>query len=85
MGKRTDLICCITVLPVRKWHNFPVIIPHVYTEVEGERIDVALDPGREEKFCKNSEQKIVIPVNISKLRRSFGKETSLRGRLLRKG
>jgi len=71
LGKRTDLICCIMVVPINKWHNFPIVIPHVYAEIEGEKIDVALDPGREEIFCKNSEQKILMPVNISKIRRIF--------------
>jgi len=70
LGKRTDLICCI-VVPINKWHNFPIVIPHVYAEIEGEKIDVALDPRREEIFCKNSEQKILMPVNISKIRRIF--------------
>ena len=78
LGKRADLICCISIVPMKKWHNFPVITPHVYTEIEGKKIDVSLDPGHEEIFCKNSEKKLIMPVNISKLRRILGKGASSR-------
>ena len=71
LGKRADLNCCIAVLPVKKWHNFPIISPHVYSVIEGERIDVALDPEREERLNKNSEQRIIFPLNISRLARFF--------------
>ena len=69
LGKRADLICCISIVPIKKWHNFPTINPHVYTEIEGEKVDVSLDPGHEEIYCKNSEKKLIMPVNISKIRR----------------
>lgn len=69
LEKGVDLLCCMAIMPVKKWHNFPLIIPHVYTEIEGEKIDVSLDPGQEESYCKNSEVKVVMPVNISKIRR----------------
>jgi len=72
LGKRADLICCISVVPIKKWHNLPIISPHVYTEIEGKKIDVSLDPGHEEIYCKNSEKKLIMPVNISKLRRICG-------------
>ena len=71
VGKKTDLICCIAIVPVKKWHNFPLISPHFYTEIEGEKVDVALDPEREEIFCKNSEPKIIMPVNISQIKRTL--------------
>ena len=78
LGKKADLICCISIVPLKKWHNFPVISPRVYTEVEGKKIDVSLDSGHEKIYCKNSEKKIILPVNISKLRRTIGKGTSPR-------
>jgi len=78
LGKRADLICCISIVPMKKWRNFPIITPHVYTEIEGKKIDVSLDPGHEEIFCKNSEKKLIMPVNISKLRRILGKGASSR-------
>ena len=74
LGKRADLICCVSIVPIKKWHNLPTINPHVYTEIEGKKIDVSLDPGHEEIYCKNSEKKLIMPVNISKLRRTIGKE-----------
>ena len=71
LGKRADLICCISIVPIKKWHYFPTINPHVYTEIEGKKVDVSLDPGHEELYCKNSEKKLIMPVNISKIRRTF--------------
>ena len=82
LGKRADLICCISIVPIKKWHNFPTINPHVYTEIEGKKIDVSLDPRHEEIYCKNSEKKLIMPVNISRLRRILSKRASFRsGRL----
>ena len=68
LGKKADLICCISIVRIKKWHNFPTINPHVYTEIEGEKVDVSLDPGHEKIYCKNSEKKIILPVNISRLK-----------------
>ena len=78
LGERADLICCISIVPIKKWHNLPTINPHVYTEINGKRIDVSLDPGHEEMYCKNSEKKIILPVNISKLRRVLSRRASPR-------
>jgi len=78
LGKRADLICCISIVPIKKWRNFPTINPHVYTEIEGKKVDVSLDPGHEEIYCKNSEKKLIMPVNISRLRRILGKWASPR-------
>jgi len=69
LGKRADLVGCISIVPIRKWHNFPTINPHFYTEVDGKKVDVSLDPGHEEIYCKNSEKKLIMPVNISKIGR----------------
>lgn len=76
LGKRADLICCISIVPIKKWHNFPTINPHLYTEIEGEKIDVSLDPGHEEIYCKNSEKKLIMPVNVSRLVRILSKGVS---------
>ena len=85
LGMRADLICCIAIVAVKKWRNVRLPSPHVYTEVEGERVDVAHDPGREELWCLNSEIKVVMPVNISKMRRAFCQRAGLRGHLLKEG
>ncbi len=71
LGKQADLICCISIVPIKKWHNLPTINPHVYIDIEGKRIDVSLDPGHERIYCKNSEKKIILPVNVSKLGRTI--------------
>ena len=76
LGKKADLICCISIVPIKKWHNFPTINPHVYTEIDGEKVDVSLDPGHEKIYCKNSEKKIILPVNISRLRRILARIVS---------
>ena len=73
LGKRADLICCVSIVRIKKWHNFPTINPHVYIEIEGEKVDVSLDPGHEKIYCKNSEKKIILPVNISRLRRNLAR------------
>ena len=85
LGKRADLICCISIVPIKKWHNLPTINPHVYTDIEGKKIDVSLDPGHEKIYCKNSEKRLILPVNISKLGRTLSKGASprsfIKGRL----
>ena len=64
LGKHADLIFCFSIVPIKKWHCFPVISPHVYTVIDGEMIDVSLDPEHEEMYCKNSEKKLIMPVKI---------------------
>ena len=84
VGKEVDLLCCVAIIPVKKWHNFPIIIiPHFYTEIDGEKTDVSLDPESEKSYCQNSEVKIVMPVNISKIRRIFCRGVSPRDHLPR--
>jgi hypothetical protein len=84
LGKRADLICCISIVPIKKWHNFPTINPHLYTEIDGKKVDVSLDPAHEERYCRNSEKRLIMPVNISRLRRILGNVTgpgpSLKGK-----
>ena len=85
LGMRADLIGCIAMVRVKKWHNLLIISPHFYTEIERERVDVAHDPRREELWCKNSEIKVVMPVNISKMRRAFCRRAGLRSQPLKEG
>jgi len=85
LGMKADLIGCIAIVRAKRWHNFPIVSPHVYAEIEGEKVDVALDPAREEIYCKNSEVRIVMPVNISELGRAFLQRAGLGDYLLREG
>jgi hypothetical protein len=85
LGMKADLIGCIAMVAVKKWHNLLIISPHFYTEIEGKRVDVAHDPRREELWCKNCEIKVVMPVNISKMRRAFCHRAGLRSQPLKEG
>ena len=79
LGEWADLIVCISIAPVKKWYNFPLILPHVYVEVEGEKVDISFDPQREGNYYRNNEAKIVMPVDISKARRTACRLTSHNG------
>ncbi|MDP2730033.1 MAG: hypothetical protein Q8O55_06095 [Dehalococcoidales bacterium] len=76
LGKQADLIGCISIVPIKKWHNLPTINPHVYLEVEGKKVDVSLDPEHEKVYCKNSEKRLILPVNISRLKRGLGQKAT---------
>lgn len=66
LGLRADLIFCGSVVKVRKWHNFPILGVHFYSIVEGEKVDVALDPAREKEYCRNEEVILFLPINLSR-------------------
>ena len=85
LGMKADLIGCIVIVPFKRWHNFPIVSPHFYSEIEGEKVDVALDPAREKIYCKNSEVRIIMPVNLSEIGRAFFQRTGLGSYLLREG
>jgi hypothetical protein len=80
LGRRADLIACLSIVPIKAWHNFPTINFHMYVEVDGRKVDVSLDPAHEARYCKNSEKKILFPVNISKLAGFIRGRSSGRGR-----
>lgn len=77
LGKKVDLICCLSVVPIKKWHNLPTVNLHVYSEIEGEKVDVSLDPGHEAIYCKNSQKRLIMPVNVSRLGRAFRREKTI--------
>lgn len=74
LGRAADLVCCLSILPIKKFHNFPIAIPHIYTKIDGRKVDVALDPKTEEVYCQNDEQKLIMPVNISRMVRIICRE-----------
>ena len=65
LGLRADLIFCGSIVTVNKWH-IKILGVHFYALVEGEKVDVALDPEREEEFCKNEELILFFPINLSR-------------------
>ena len=88
LGKRVDLIACISIVPIKKWHNFPTVNFHLYAEVEGKKVDVSLDPEHEARYCKNSQKKLIMPVNISRWGRMFSRRNVpglIAGRVKRNG
>ena len=61
---------------MKEGRKFFLVSPHIYTEIEGERVDVALDPELEEIYGKNSGQKTAMPINLSKIRKILCREES---------
>ncbi len=71
LEEEADLILCLDISRIRKLHNFPIISPHVFLKINGEKIDVAFDPSLEGKVCRNGEKKILMPLNISRIGRAL--------------
>lgn len=67
LGKEANLVLCWTIARQRRFGGFPTIQPHMYTEVEGQKVDVTFDPISEEIHCQNSEQIILLPFRLPKL------------------
>lgn len=85
LGMKTDFIGCIAVLKAKRYRNLLIVSPHFYSEIDGKKVDVALDPIREQIYCKNSEVKIVMPVNISEMGRAFFRRFGFISRVSRRG
>jgi len=66
LGKDARLVACWSIVPMRILHGFPAIQPHMYVEIEDQRVDVSLDPDHEKKYCKNSEKTIIFPIRLPK-------------------
>ncbi|MBI4180298.1 MAG: hypothetical protein HY528_00010 [Chloroflexi bacterium] len=71
IGRKVDLVSCVSIVPIKKWHSFPTINLHVYAEIDGKKVDVSLDPEHERIYCKNSQKKLILPINISRLGRTI--------------
>ena len=70
-GKQADLIWCVSIVRMKILGNLPTVNPHMYCVIDGEKVDVSLDPGHEARYCLNSQKKLLFPVNISKIGRSL--------------
>lgn len=64
-GKAADLITCVSLVKMKWLRGLRVPSAHVYALVDGEKVDVSLDPGHEARYCRNAEKKFLFPVNIS--------------------
>jgi len=85
LGMKADLIGCVAVLRANRYRGLPIVSPHFYSEIDGRKVDVALDPIREQIYCQNSEVKIIMPVNISKMGRAFFRKCGSISGPLRRG
>ncbi len=64
LNTNAQLYLCIAVNP--KWRGpAPKVSPHVYSVVDGERIEVSLSPEQEQEYWKNSDVKTYWPVRIA--------------------
>lgn len=68
LGHKADLIGCISVIPIRPAAGFPLVGPHFYAEVDGETVDVSMEPGLEKAVWPNKDIIRIAPVNVSKLK-----------------
>ena len=85
LGMKADLIGCVAVLKANRYRGLPIVSPHFYSEIDGRKVDVALDPVREQIYCPNSEVKIIMPLNISEMGRAFFRKCGFSSCLLRGG
>jgi len=85
LGMKADLIGCVAVLKANCYRGLPIVSPHFYSEIDGRKVDVALDPVREQIYCPNSEVKIIMPLNISEMGRAFSRKCGFSSCPLRGG
>lgn len=67
LGKDAQLVPCWSIAPKRLWGLIPIISPHAYTLIDGEKVDVSLSPEQEQKYWKNSERKIYLRIKLPTL------------------
>lgn len=54
----------IAITPRHTFPYLPLILPHCYLRLEGEKVDVTQDPKTEQVWCKNSEIISFAPINL---------------------
>lgn len=54
----------ISITPRRTFPFIPRILPHCFVRLEGEKVDVALDPATEKIWCKNSQIISIAPIDL---------------------
>ena len=65
LGIKANLVVVpISIVPRQTFPYLPVILPHCYVEIEGEKVDVARDPNTEEVWCNNRETKSFFPITL---------------------
>lgn len=71
-----DLIACWTITPMTWLWGWPSIQPHLYTEIEGKRVSVALDPLRRGQMYDVDREIYIAPINLSALLDTFSSKSS---------
>ena len=65
LGFRANLV--VEPISITPRHTFPYIariLPHCFVRLEGQKVDVALDPATERVWCKNNEILSFAPINL---------------------
>ena len=65
LGHKADMIGCISVIPIRPAGGFPLVGPHFYAEVDGEAVDVSMQPDLERAMWPNDAIIRLLPINVS--------------------
>lgn len=66
LGMPANVVICISNPPKKLWGIVPFINPHAYALVKGVKVDVGLSPEQEQKYWKNSERKIYLPIVVGR-------------------
>lgn len=65
LGLSANLVVApISITPRRTFPFIPRILPHCFVRLEGQKVDVALDPATEEAWCKNSQIISIAPIDL---------------------
>ena len=72
LGMEAKFMFCVAILPHKKGSWIYEVLPHFYSVIDVEEVDVALDPQSEEEICMNSEVKKLFRINISRAERFMG-------------
>lgn len=68
LGKDAHLVICGSIENERILDGLPPVVqPHAYAEIEGERVDVTYDPDTEKILCSNTERTTVLPIRLPKV------------------
>jgi len=71
LGKDATLVICWSIEDSRIFNGLPpVVMPHMYTEVNGRKVDVTYDPDTEKVLCSNTERVTVLPIKLPRIGRS---------------
>jgi hypothetical protein len=80
LGVHAELVVCFASAPgIRGLIPLVGLVPHVFILLNGQKVDVALSPEQEEKYCKNSDLKILLPMKLTRQKEGYqiNKESEL--------